>query len=67
MKIKAKKVSTDEYGGGKGCALITCIDPKTGMLRIVKASKGCPRGYMRRVFKASGKGIMLPPDDEDDD
>lgn len=46
---------------GKTCALIVCIDERTGMLKILKGDR-CPKGYMRKVDSAVQKGIMFNPE-----
>lgn len=67
MKVKLKaKVEHRRRKGKDGCALVVCVDPKTGFLKVVRAAEGCPKGYMRQVAEAARRGVMLPSADEDE-
>jgi hypothetical protein len=56
-----QQASAIKKASGKTCALLVCIDERTGMLKILKGDR-CPKGYMRKVDSAVQKGIMFNPE-----
>lgn len=66
MKPKAKSPIRKSRRSKRACALVVCVDPRTGMLKVVKAAEGCPKGFMRRAVDAARKGTLFPPDDGDE-
>ncbi len=51
----------------KTVILVAEVDPETGMLKILKAGPGSPKGFMKRAVAAARKGISFPPDVCDSD
>jgi len=55
----------DKKADPNSCALIVCIDQKTGLLKILKG-QSCPPGYIKKVDEAMRVGVVFNPEIMDD-
>lgn len=64
--MSAKQQKAAAKAAGDSCAIVVCIDERTGMLKILGKGERCPKGYMRKIDSAVQKGIMFNPETLDE-